>query len=51
MAKRQRQATAHSAVRRDLRSPKYRMQVVEDKSQYNRKRDKKVRMEDFQKAA
>lgn len=51
MAKKQAKATQHSAVQRELRTPKYQMRVVEDKSKYKRKRDKTVRMEDFRKAA
>jgi hypothetical protein len=38
-------------VHRELRTPKYQMRVVEDKSKYKRNRDKAVRMEDFRKAA
>ncbi|WP_339800152.1 hypothetical protein [uncultured Marinobacter sp.] len=51
MAKARAKPTQHSAVQRDLRTPKYQMRVVEDKSRYNRKRDKTVRSEDFRKAA
>lgn len=51
MSRKQRTPTQHSQVQRDLRSPLYRMQVVADKSRYNRKRDKQVRSEDFRKAA
>lgn len=51
MAKTRAKPTQHSAVHRDLRTPKYQMRVVEDKSRYNRKRDKTVRSEDFRKAA
>lgn len=43
--------THHSAVRRDLRTPKFRMQVVPDKRRYNRKRDKPVKLEGWPKAA
>lgn len=46
-----RQATQHSAVRRELRSPKYQMRVVENKKAYKRSRDKAVRSEAFGKAA
>ncbi|WP_203142356.1 hypothetical protein [Marinobacter mangrovi] len=51
MARKKRTPTQHSQVERDLRSPLYRMQVVKDKSRYNRKRDKAVRSEEFRKAA
>lgn len=51
MARKQAKAIQHSAVQRELRTPKYQMRVVEDKSKYKRKRDKTVRMEDFRKAA
>lgn len=51
MAKKRAKPTMHSAVQRDLKSPKYQMRVVEDKSKYRRSRDKTVRMEDFRKAA
>ncbi|MDO6443098.1 MULTISPECIES: hypothetical protein [unclassified Marinobacter] len=51
MAKRKAKPTKHSAVQRDLKTPKYQMRVVEDKSKYSRRRDKSVRMEDFRKAA
>ncbi|WP_198402631.1 hypothetical protein [Marinobacter salinus] len=51
MAKKRAKPTMHSAVQRDLKSPKYHMRVVEDKSKYRRSRDKTVRMEDFRKAA
>ena len=43
--------TAESAVKRDLRSPKYRMRVVSNKTRYDRKKHKKVRLEDCPKAA
>jgi len=33
-----RSATNESAVKRDLRTPLYRMRVVKDKTKYNRKR-------------
>lgn len=51
MAKKKRQPTQRSQVERELRTPKYRLRVVSDKTQYDRQRDKKVRSEDFQKAA
>jgi len=51
MAKKKAQPTKHSAVQRELRSPKYQMRVVQSKSKYRRNRDKTVRMEDFRKAA
>lgn len=51
MARKKRTPTQHSQVQRDLRSPLYRMQVVKDKTRYNRKRDKTVRSEDFRKTA
>tara|TARA_R110001599_G_scaffold335612_2_gene552768 strand:+ start:1473 stop:1709 length:237 start_codon:yes stop_codon:yes gene_type:complete len=51
MAKKRAKPTQHSAVQRDLKTPKYQMRVVEDKSKYKRKRDKAVRIEDFRKAA
>ena len=51
MARKRAKATQHSAVQRDLRSPKYQMRVVEDKTKYKRSRDKTVRSEGFRKAA
>lgn len=51
MAKRRAKPTQHSAVQRDLRTPKYQMRVVEGKNRYKRSRDKQVRAEDFRKAA
>lgn len=51
MAKKRPKPTQHSAVQRDLRTPKYQMRVVEDKTRYKRQRDKMVRSEDFRKAA
>ena len=51
MAKKKAVPTKHSAVQRDLKTPKYRMRVAEDKTRYRRNRDKSVRMEDFRKAA
>lgn len=51
MAKKRAKPTQHSAVQRDLKTPKYQMRVVEDKNKYKRKRDKAVRIEDFHKAA
>ena len=50
MAK-QKTATQESSVKRDLRSPKYRMRVVKDKTKYDRKRVKRSGMESYQKAA
>ena len=51
MAKKKAAPTKHSAVQRDLKTPKYQMRVIENKSKYRRNRDKSVRMEDFRKAA
>ncbi|MBQ0762453.1 hypothetical protein [Marinobacter psychrophilus] len=51
MAKKKAQPTKHSAVQRELRTPKYQMRVVENKSKYRRSRDKTTRVEDFRKAA
>ncbi|AMQ88532.1 hypothetical protein J122_8 [Marinobacter excellens LAMA 842] len=51
MARKKAKATQHSAVQRELRTPKYQMRVVEDKTKYKRNRDKAVRMEGFRKAA
>lgn len=51
MSKNQKTSTQHSQVRRDLRSPKYRMRVVEDKTRYNRKRLKNASSEPYRKAA
>ena len=53
MANKRRKArpTQHSELRRDLRSPKYRMRVVEDKRHYNRKKHKKVALEGWPGAA
>ncbi|WP_168203203.1 hypothetical protein [Marinobacter fonticola] len=51
MARKKRTPTQHNQVQRDLRSPLYRLQVVKDKTRYNRKRAKIVRSEDFRKAA
>jgi len=51
MARKRAKATQHSAVQRELRTPKYQMRVVEDKTRYKRTRDKAVRREDFRKAA
>lgn len=50
MAKTKRSATAESAVRRDLRTPLYRMRVARDKTKYDRKRDKRSFKEGFRKA-
>lgn len=49
--RRQPAQTQHSAIRRDLRTPKYRMRVVEDKRRYKRQRDKPVKLEGWSKAA
>ncbi|WP_213478196.1 hypothetical protein [Marinobacter lipolyticus] len=51
MARKQAKPTQESAAKRDLKTPKYRMRVVEDKSKYKRQRDKVVRVEGFRKAA
>ncbi len=51
MAKKKARPTQHSAVQRDLRTPKYQMRVVEDKTKYRRNRDKAVSIGDFRKAA
>lgn len=51
MAKRRATPTKHSAVQRELRTPKYQMRIVDDKTRYKRSRDKQVRVEDFRKAA
>lgn len=51
MAKRRAKPTQHSAIQRELRTPKFQMRVVEDKTRYRRTRDKKIRSEDFRKAA
>ena len=51
MARKKRQTTRHSGVQRDLRTPKYRLQVVPDKRHYDRKKHKAVRLEDCPKAA
>lgn len=51
MAKKRAKPTQESAIKRDLKTPKYQMRVVEDKSKYRRSRDKAVRMEGFRKAA
>lgn len=53
MARKRRKATAtaESEVKRDLRSPKYRMRVVEDKRHYNRKKHKRVDLENWPGAA
>jgi hypothetical protein len=49
MAKAKRKATAESAVRRDLRTPLYRMRVTKDRTKYNRKALKRVGAEGFRK--
>ena len=49
MARKRAKATQHSAVQRELRTPKYQMRVVEDKTKYKRSRDKTVRSEGFRK--
>lgn len=51
MAKLKTQPTAESAVKRDLRTPKYRMRVVESKATYQRQPKHKNRMESFPKLA
>ncbi|MHA7880491.1 MAG: hypothetical protein ACX931_11905 [Saccharospirillum sp.] len=51
MARKQPTKTQHSQVRRELRTPKYRLRVVEDKTRYNRKRQKPVNVEGYRKAA
>lgn len=43
--------TAESAVKRELRSPKYRMRVVENKRKYDRKKHKRVNLESWPGAA
>lgn len=50
MAKAKCSATAESAVKRDLRTPLYRMRVAKDKTKYDRKRDKRSFKEGFRKA-
>lgn len=47
MAKRK--ATAESAVKRDLRTPLYRMRVTKDRTKYDRKALKRVSVEGFRK--
>lgn len=51
MAKKRVTPTQESAVKRDLRTPKYQMRVVQDKTRYNRKKQGKVGVEGFRKAA
>ena len=51
MAKKKAKPTKHSAVKRELKTPKYQVRVMEDKSKYRRNRDKNVRMEEFRKVA
>ncbi|PHQ27429.1 hypothetical protein CLH62_07640 [Marinobacter guineae] len=51
MAKKRAKPTQESAIKRDLKTPKYQMRVVEDKTRYKRQRGKAVRAEDFRKAA
>ncbi|SFR57696.1 hypothetical protein SAMN05216203_1528 [Marinobacter daqiaonensis] len=51
MAKKRAKPTNHSAVQRDLRTPKYQMRIVEDRTKYKRSRDGQARSEDFRKAA
>lgn len=51
MASKRAKPTQESAIKRDLKTPKYQMRVVADKSKYKRQRDKCVRAEDFRKAA
>lgn len=49
--RRKAKATEHSQIRRDLRTPKYRMRVVEDKTKYARRKHKKVNLEGWPGAA
>ena len=49
--RRNRTATQESAIKRDLRTPKYRMQVVADKRHYDRKKHKRVSLESWPGAA
>ncbi|WP_404361940.1 hypothetical protein [Marinobacter sp.] len=49
MAKPRRKPTQHSAVQRDLRTPKYRVRIVEDKTKYKRARNKNLSREVFRK--
>lgn len=49
--RRNRAATQESTVKRELRTPKYRMQVVEDKRRYDRKKHKRVSLESWPGAA
>lgn len=53
MARKRRKAApiAESGVKRELRSPKYQMCVVEDKSKYDRKKHKRVNLESWPGAA
>jgi hypothetical protein len=51
MAKKRAKPTQESAIKRDLKTPKYQMRVVEDKTKYKRQRNKNLRAEDFRKAA
>jgi hypothetical protein len=51
MASKRAKPTQESAIKRDLKTPKYQMRVVADKSKCKRQRDKCVRAEDFRKAA
>jgi len=51
MAKKKAQPTKHSAVQRELRTPKYQVRVVENKNKYRRSRDKTIGIEDFRKVA
>lgn len=51
MARKRAKPIQESAIKRELKTPKYQMRVVEDKTRYKRQRDKTVRMEDFRKAA
>ncbi len=51
MARKRAKPIQESAIKRDLKTPKYQMRVVEDKTKYKRQRGKAVRAEDFRKAA
>lgn len=51
MAKKRATPTRESAVKRDLRTPKYQIRIVEDKTRYNRKKMGKISPEGFRKVA
>lgn len=51
MARKRVRPTQESAIKRELKTPKYQMRVVEDKTKYKRQRNKKLLAEDFRKAA